>query len=424
MQKIVIIGGGAGGLELASSLGQKLGRKNKAEITLIDKSLTHVWKPLFHEIAAGTLNNLADEVNYFSHAQANHYGFQLGELVNVNHKEKSILIRNPLSKTASQELVLNYDVLVLAFGGISNNFNTPGANKYCYYLDSLAEAEKVHQHLLDGFINAQFVDNDNEFKVAVIGGGATGVEFAAELQNAAKVLTKIHKGKHISQTKIQIIEASDRLLSMLPERVSKLTDEKLIQLGVEVKTNHRVKEIKANGILIADNTFIHADLIIWAAGVKGAHFVKDLGDFELTASGLIKVNSSLQTTTYKSIFAIGDCAACEQEDGSLVPARAQAAHQQAEFLKKMIPLYLSHKSLGKYDYVDKGSLVALSEAKTVGLLMGKLHKSLLIEGWFARMAYLLLYKLHQVKLFGWYQVVMLTVGNFLTKKVRVRLKLH
>ena len=136
-KNIVIVGGGAGGMELATSLGKKLGKKNKANIILIDKSLTHVWKPLFHEIAAGTLNNLADEINYLSHSQYNGYRFQLGQLTHIERINKYIRLENPFDNEGKESIEIKYDSLILSFGGVSNNFNTLGADKNCFTLDSL-----------------------------------------------------------------------------------------------------------------------------------------------------------------------------------------------------------------------------------------------------------------------------------------------
>ncbi|MFT6833999.1 MAG: NADH dehydrogenase [Francisellaceae bacterium] len=424
-KNIVIVGGGAGGMELATSLGKKLGKKNKANIILIDKSLTHVWKPLFHEIAAGTLNNLADEINYLSHSQYNGYRFQLGQLTHIERINKYIRLENPFDNEGKESIEIKYDSLILSFGGVSNNFNTLGADKNCFTLDSLEEAKRIHKQLLTGIINDQYSKETKIFNVVIIGGGATGIEFAAELHFASQQLDKIYKGKQENRLQITVVEAADRVLSTLPERVSNLTIKKLNDYGISILTTNLVKSVEPNGLTTSNGNFIESDLTVWAAGVKGHYVVNNLCDFELTNTNLIKVKPSLQTTVDDSIFAMGDCAACQMLDSSsLVPAKAQSAHQQAEFLKKVIPLYINNSPLPKFKYKDQGSLVSLSHNNTIGVLMGKLHKNLLIEGWFARVGYLMLYKLHQAKLFGWYNVTLFSIGNFFMKHVRSKVKLH
>ncbi len=423
---IIIVGGGAGGLELATSLGRSLGKKHHADITLVDKTLTHMWKPLLHEVAAGTLNNFSDELTYISHANNNYFQFQLGELVGLDRKNKSIKIKNPLSIN-DQEISLHYDILVLSIGGISNNFNTPGTDQYCYYLDSIDQAKRVHQYLLKEIINTEYDDNSQSFNIIIVGGGATGVELAAELHFAlgqiSKLTRKNRQGNAIAN--ITLIEAAKRVLSHLPERISEITLEQLKKLNINVLTDHRVTEVSNHSLTTQTGEVMSADVIIWAAGVKGQPIAAKLDGLEINRSQQIIVKQTLQTTTDKNIFAFGDCAQCPNGDNkSFVPARAQAAHQQAELLSKSIKNKLANKPLSLFKYHDRGSLISLSHHSTVGKLMGKLHKSLLVEGWIARMFYLSLYKMHQAKLFGWTKVILVTIVNFMTRRLRSRLKLH
>lgn len=177
--KIVIVGGGAGGLELATQLGQSLGRNGKAQITLIDQKLTHIWKPLLHEIAAGTLNPHEEETNYFAHAAANHYEFVLGTFKNIDRETKQILVETEYFSKKVQPTKnrnIDYDTLVLALGSTSNDFNTKGVKQFCHFLDSREQADIFQQDLLHLYLNAQNEADSRELKIAIIGAGATGVE--------------------------------------------------------------------------------------------------------------------------------------------------------------------------------------------------------------------------------------------------------
>jgi len=187
LHHIVIVGGGAGGLELVTQLGDLLGKKKKARITLVDMKLTHVWKPLLHEIAAGTMSISDEEINYYAHAAKHHYEFVLAKLENVDPSKKTIQlskVQQGKYEAQNEQLDLAYDTLVLAVGSVSNDFNTPGVYEHCHYLDSLQQAEVFQQDLLQLYLDAQNSDAQRELKIAIIGAGATGVELSAELVQA------------------------------------------------------------------------------------------------------------------------------------------------------------------------------------------------------------------------------------------------
>ena len=155
--RIVIVGGGAGGLELATRLGRTLGKKGKARITLVDANLTHIWKPLLHEVAAGSLNSSEDELNYVAQAKWNHFEFQLGRLTGLDRASQRIQLAATLDEQG-EELVpargLDYDTLVLAIGSTTNDFGTQGAADHCILLDTREQAERFHKQLLTHYLRA------------------------------------------------------------------------------------------------------------------------------------------------------------------------------------------------------------------------------------------------------------------------------
>ena len=286
--QIVIVGGGAGGLELATSLGKQLGKTQKADITLIDQSLTHIWKPLLHEVAAGTLDTHEDQINYITHAHTHYFDFQLGKLTALDRKAQTItLMYQPIhdSSQPTSERILPYDILVIAIGSISNNYKIPGTDEHCYYLDSLEEAEQFQQFFLNQILTMQQGSGEKastHLDAVIIGAGATGVELSAELYYALKQayaygLKQLPTKQEI---KITLIEASDRVLAALPERISTLTLKELKQLGIDVLTNERVTEVTQAGVKTASGEFIPAQLKIWAAGIRGSAILAKLDGLE------------------------------------------------------------------------------------------------------------------------------------------------
>lgn len=420
---IVIIGGGAGGLELATMLGHRFGKHRKANITLVDRSLTHVWKPLLHEVAAGTLDTNENEVNYITHAHAHHFQFQAGELIGLNRNAQTVTISfQPLHNKdlPGYQQTLHYDILIIAIGSISNNYDIPGTDKYCYYLDSSAEAKNFQQFLLNQIIGQQQLDT------VIVGGGATGVELSAELYYALQQAA-VYGLKHLSaehNIKITIIEAAERILSALPERVTKLTMIELKRRCIDVITDERVTKVTEQGVYTQSGKFIPAALKIWAAGIRGPKILTQLDGLETNANRQLVVKPTLQTTCDDNIFAFGDSAACPLPNGKIVPARAQAAHQQASLLVKSIANVLAGKAPLEYRYRDYGSLISLSKKGTAGNLMGKMLKNVLIEGLIARLFYVSLHKMHEVKLHGWWRVMIISFAKLLTCRVKPKLKLH
>jgi len=268
-----------------------------------------------------------------------------------------------------------------------------------------------------------------QLDIAIIGAGATGVELAAELHNSTRELVSYGFSRiDVEQdVKLILIEAADRILPGLPPRMSGKALALLERLGVNVRTKARVAEVQDHGVKLATGEIIPAELIVWAAGVKAPDFLKDIAGLETNRINQLVVRPTLQTTRDENIFAIGDCAACPWlgKEGAIVPPRAQSAHQEASHMVKQIKARLAQQPLTEWRYRDFGSLVSLGEYSTVGNLMGSLSgKNMWIEGWFARMMYLSLYKMHEFALHGFWKMSLDTAARLITRRTESHVKLN
>ena len=436
--KIVIVGGGAGGLELATRLGKAYGRGNKVIVTLVDKNRTHIWKPKLHEIASGSMDFGDHEVDYMAQAHWNHFTFRIGELKGLDRTNKTIDLYPYLDSDGSPVTPIQqieYDTLVVCVGSLSNDFGTQGVKEFALKLETQHDAKQFHSKMVNACIRAHHqkeVIHKRQLHVAIIGAGATGVELAAELHRTTREvvafgLDRIDPEKDI---KVSLIEAAERILPALQPRFSLATEDLIKKLGVQVFTSSKVMEVMSNGIRLADGRVLESELVVWAAGVKAPDFLKDLGGLETNRINQLVVLETLQTTRDIDIFALGDCAACPCPDedggrGGIVPPRAQAAHQQASHLFEQIKRRLSNKSLRPYRYKDFGSLVSLGKFSTVGNMMGGLiGKNLMIEGYFAKLMYLSLYKLHELAIHGFIKTSLYTFARMITKQTNPTVKLH
>ena len=438
LHKVVIVGGGAAGLELATKLGKKFGKKKRAEITLIDSDKTHLWKPLLHEVAAGSLNSYGDELGYLAHGHWSGYYFRLGRAAAVDRTTQEVITEPQLDEDGEEYIPtrrFHYDTLILAVGSVTNDFGIPGVAEHCYFLDGRDQADHFHQDLLKNSYRAHTQEKPiraGQLHIAIAGAGATGVELAAELHDSFKELTTqgLDQIDPENDIKIHIIEAADRILPGLPERLSKQTADALERLGVELHVNERVSEATKDGFITQSGKTIPAEIKVWAAGIKAPEFLTEIDGLETNRINQLVVEKTLQTTNDPNIFSMGDCAACPLDDeGNLVPPRAQAAHQQASTLYKTIKNRLKGKDkVYEYKYMDYGSLINLSSYTTVGNLMGniagKFSSNVFIEGVLARFVYWSLYKMHLMAVHGFIRTSLLTVANFLTMKTKPRTKLH
>ncbi len=432
--QIVVVGGGAGGLELVTRLGRNLSSRDH-DIILVDRNTSHIWKPLLHEVAAGSLDANLDEVGYRGHAFRWGYRYFDGALEEVDRAAQEIVVA-PILDEDGREVIgrhrIRYDYLVLAVGSVSNDFGVPGVKQHCLSLESRVDADRFRRRLLNQCLRVSRLmsadpASDARARVAIVGGGATGVELAAELFSAADALG--YYGLEVFDRKrlqVTLIEAGPRILPALPEKLAAAAHAELEALGVRVLTATQVVEATEDAIVTKDGETVEADLKVWAAGVKGADFLKEIGGLESSRNNQLVVRRTLQTTRDDRVFAIGDCAFLVPEEGGRpIPPRAQAAHQMATTAYHNIRALMDDKPLRDFVYQDKGSLVSLAGFNTVGSLMGNLVGGrMAIEGRIARLVYTSLYRMHLVAIHGWMKGTGLMLVGRVNEVVRPRLKLH
>ena len=430
----MIVGGGAAGLELATRLGARYGRGDRARVTLVERARTHLWKPMLHAIAAGSMDPSEHELNYLAQAHWHHFRYRLGELTGLDRSAKQVRLGAAFDEDGREitpARSIRYDTLVIAIGSVTNDFGTPGVAEHAVPLETPAQAARFNRRLVNAFIHAHAQTGPirpGQLHVAVIGAGATGTELAAELHRTARAvvaygLDRIDPERDI---RIVLIEAAPRILPGLPERISEATHALLTELGVEVRTGARVAEIRADGVALADGGFVPAELAVWAAGVKGPEVLARLDGLETNRINQLVVEQTLATPRDPDVFAIGDCAACPWPGHDTpVPPRAQAAHQEAAHMLRQIDRRLRETPLQPYVYRDFGSLVSLGHYSTVGNMMGFLvGRSIFIEGLFARVMYRSLYAMHLRALHGNLRALAGWLSRGLSRRTGPMVKLH
>ena len=429
--KVLVVGGGAGGLELACKLGRKWGAER---VALVDAKLFHIWKPSLHEVAAGTLDIHQEGLSYQMLAHDNGFSFLYGAMTGVDTGARQLVVGavHDGAEEVLPERHVGYEALVLAIGSVSNDFGVPGVADHAFSLDGPQDAERFRLRMLQ-LLSLVDIRKANDARAAldivIIGGGATGVELAAELREA----TSLHAQyglRHIDaarDVRIRILEGAPRLLAPLAENVSAAATRLLKQRHVEVDTSCRVVRIDASQVSDANGNVYPADLCVWSAGIKAPPLLAQVG-LPVTRSGQVKVDGQLRVEGVPGVFAFGDCAWCPQPGGKAVPPRAQSAHQQADYLYTLLqlPAATDLGSRPPYLYHDHGSLVSIGSSATVGSLMGNLFKSTtwFVEGIFARMMYVSLHLMHHRAVMGTLRTTVMAMARFLVKRARPLVKLH
>jgi NADH dehydrogenase len=436
VHRIVIVGGGAGGVQLATRLGDKMHKSRKAHVILVDRAATHLWKPLLHEVAAGSMDANTHQLEYAAQARWHHFEFQQGALIGLDRAGKAVMISAVKDEDDVEILPqreIAYDTLILAIGSETNFFGVPGATEHAIAIDTVAQAERFRRRMIAACMRAQnglgkHAGQDHpQVSIVIIGGGATGVELSAELRSTAKVLGAygLHHLDPQRDISIAIIEAGPRILGPLPERIAEETANLLRNVNINILVGERVTEVQPRAVLTGSGKTLPSDLTVWAGGIKVPKILAEIG-LPTNRLGQVIVSQTLQTIIDPDIFAFGDCASCPwPEKSTSVPPRAQAAHQQAGLLYHSLHRRLEGKPLPVFHYQDRGSLVSLGRYDTVGNLMGKLIGStLFVEGKVARLLYVSLYRQHVMALHGFMRMVLDTMAQWLRRKTSPRVKLH
>ena len=432
LSSILIVGGGAGGLELACKLGRKFGPDR---VTLIDAKMYHIWKPSLHEVAAGTLDIHQEGLSYPMLAHNNGFNFVLGAMQGLNTERKEVqvaAVRDDVGDEVLPPRVLQFGTLVISVGSQSNYFGVKGAQDYTISLDGPQQAENFRLRMLKQLATLDQRKKDEpdaRLNIVIIGAGATGVELAAELREASHVHSRygFQRINAAEDVTITILEGAPRILPVLPDSVSSAALRLLEERHIKVVNNCKVVEISPKQVEDANGVRYKADLCVWAAGIKAPVWLAELG-LPVNKNNQLEVQGDLRVKGQSDIFSLGDCAACIQPDGSMVPPRAQSAHQQADYIYKL----LLNDERGKapsskpYLYRDHGSLVSLGSRSSVGSLMGGLFKasSMFVEGFFARSMYASLHLMHHYAVLGGLKTFLLAVARYLVKRATPLVKLH
>ncbi|MFM0739575.1 NAD(P)/FAD-dependent oxidoreductase [Paraburkholderia xenovorans] len=425
-KRIVIVGGGIAGLLLATRLGNTLGRSGRAQITLIDKSATHVWKPMLHTIAAGTRDIQQQQVIYLAHAAAHGFNYQPGEMEGLDREARVVKLaemRAPSGEVVIGPRVVGYDVLILSPGSRANDFDTPGVLEHCHFIDSQAQAEAFNEALRIRLF--QSVVANSSLRVSIVGAGATGVELAAELSRLLEVAANYGDPEIRSRLKLTVFESSPRVLAAFPPAISESSEALLRHIGFTVRTGTRVTRAEADGLHLGDGSKQPADLMVWAAGVKAPDFLGRLDGIKTNRSNQISVRPTLQAHDDDTLFALGDCSTLTLvgHERPLAPT-AQVATQQAQFLAKHLPDWLDGGALPDFEFRDFGALVSLSDYNAFGTLgQFGFFRGGFIKGRFAQLSHAMLYRQHQQALHGFGKALMLWTAERINGLVQPKIRL-
>jgi len=403
-QRIVIIGGGIAGLLLAARLRRSLGGPDHARITLVDSSFTHVWKPMLHTLAAGTRDMHLDRVHFLAHAQSHGYDFEPGELVGVDRSARRVQLaplRAADGSIAVEARELPYDWLVLALGSGINDFGTPGVCEHAYAIDRQAQAERFNTALRTQLLRAAL--HDTEVRVAIVGGGATGVQLAAELSDLMEQASGFGDAQMRRRLRLSLYEGAPRLLAAFPERIATASRRTLEGLGFEVHTGARVQAVSAAGVTLGNGGLQPADLTVWAAGVKAPDVLARIGGLATNRLQQLAVTPGLHTTADERIFALGDCANLQPPDAAQpLPPTAQVATQQALHLVRQLPALLRGRKAPAFVYRDLGALVSLGRYSAYGTLgASRVLPGHFLSGRVAQLGHSWLHRRHQAAVQGW-----------------------
>ncbi|MEM5386340.1 NAD(P)/FAD-dependent oxidoreductase [Paraburkholderia phymatum] len=427
-KRVLIVGGGVAGLETATSLARNWrGRNDAPEVMLVDRDSAHVWKPMLHTIAAGTRDIAQQQTPYVAQARDAGFAYQPGEICGLDRARREVLIA-PLYAPDGRELIaarrLAYDALIVAVGSEANDFGTPGAREHCFRIDSRLQADAFNREVRIRIL--QCLAKDESLSIAIVGGGATGVELAAEMVQLTQAAVAYGAKGLASRISVTLVESGPRLLAAFPTDISTATQQKLEALGIKVLTSTKVTDATVEGFLLASGTQLPASLKIWAAGVKAPEFLLDMDGLETTRGNQLVVLPSLQTTRDANIYAIGDCSSLKLQGAQRpLPPTAQVASQQASHLIRHLPLAMERgQPVPAFAYRDFGSLVSLADYDAYGSL-GKfgVFKGATFHGRLAQVSHAMLYRRHQARLFGFWRGGLIWLADRLNSRLRAPIRL-
>jgi NADH:ubiquinone reductase (H+-translocating) len=347
--KVVILGGGFGGLTAARAL------TKTAEVTVVDRHNFQTFLPLLYQVSTAGL--AADHVAYPIRGALRKTGakFRMASPISIDHKNKQV-------KLDSSEL-LDFDHLIIALGSTTADFGIPGVTEYALGMKSVHEALTIRAEVMRRFEDLCRFEDNTRLTISVVGGGPTGVEMAGALAELVRGPLKSDQANAAAHIDVQLLEAGDRLLPPFSPSLSARTKKDLEKIGVNVKLNSAVKALEHRKIILKDGTVLQSEITVWAAGVQGSPAMQQLN---LPVVGnRLSVAPTLQINNYPNIWALGDIAGALGKDGRPLPMVAPVAIQQGKFIAKQIDRLTNGKALKSFSYLDKGSMATIGRNKAV-----------------------------------------------------------
>jgi len=427
-RQIVVVGGGAGGLELVVQLARKIDRRTE-ELVLVDRAASHLWKPRLHEVAAGLLDASDDEVSYLGLAQLHGFRFHYGPLAGLD-TERRILrlgaVENPAGGLVLGPRELSYDDLVLAIGSRVNDFGISGVNEHCHMLDSPAQAAAFNRCFLDAALQISEGQRDS-LTVGIVGAGATGVELAAELRHAVVELRRYGGLGIDSPLELILVDMTARVLADADVRISDYAQDRLTKLGVKLRLGETVSSVTSEGLHLKSGEIIPCDLKVWASGIVGLKIAEGLQGLQLERSKRIVTDAYGACVGVDHVYAMGDCAATpNQLAGSILPATAQVAHQQAGYLATALMRRRRGRPVKPFVYHPRGTLVSLGPVQATAELPGfrKNQRRISTHGAIPKLLYVSLQYMHRASIFGWPRAAAIGLSDLLRRTTAPPIKLH
>jgi NADH dehydrogenase len=347
--RVVILGGGFGGLATAQALG------SDADVTVVDRNNYQTFLPLLYQVA--TAGIAADHIAYPIRGALRQSGgkFHMGSPISIDHKNKTI-------KLDSSE-VIPFDHLVVAMGSATADFGIPGVHEFGLGMKSVHESLMIRSEIMRRYEDLCRFQDDTRLKIFIIGGGPTGVEMAGAIAELVKGPLHHDQAEAAAKIDVYLVEAGPRVLPMFDESLTKKAEDELRKLGVNVMVKTAVKSLEFGQINFVDGTSMRAHLMIWAAGVTSADGIYQLS--VPTEGSRLKTDPTLQVTHYPYIWAVGDCSGALGENGRFLPQVAPVALQQGRFVAEQIKRIIKNKPLKEFKYVDKGAMATIGRHKAI-----------------------------------------------------------
>lgn len=392
---IVIVGGGAGGLELATALARGQGR----DVLLVDRHACHVWKPRLHEVAAGHGPGQVDEISYATLAEQWGFAFRQGELLDVLPDARMVRLA-PVCDEDGHEIApaesIGFQALVLAVGGVTPDLGVEGVAEHAFRLDDLVDAGRIFKTLSRGLLARVARGDSAAFDVVIAGSGATGVELASHLVEGHQCNT-VAPRRDLPEVRVTMLEAMDGIMPGMADDVRANIRQRLEGQGVRIVTAAQVSRVTPGAVETEDGATHASDLTVWTTGTVGPEIASRIGALPTNDKRQWLVRRSLQSKASEAVFALGDCAVIEE---SPAPPTAQAASEQAAHLSRTIPAWLGGAAPEPFEYRNRGTVLSLAEGGSVAKFKTGFSDDLMINGRLARAAYRGLYRQHQFRILG------------------------